>query len=216
MNAEAVSRLRGLYAITPEEPDTALLLSLVRAAIDGGAALVQYRAKDAKPALRARQAEALLRLCRERGVPLIVNDDLELAAAIGADGVHLGRDDGDPRAARERMPGTILGVSCYDDPARAQSAALAGADYVGIGAVFPSATKPEAAFAGLSRIADARRRCGLPVAAIGGITPANAARAVAAGADMIAVISALFLAPDVTAAARALSRPFKTELSRHV
>jgi thiamine-phosphate pyrophosphorylase len=216
MSIESRSRLRGLYAITPELRDTALLLSLVRAAIDGGATLVQYRAKDAEPGVRARQAEALLHLCRARHVPLIVNDDLELAAAIAADGVHLGADDGDPRLARERMPGAIIGVSCYDDPARAQAAARAGADYVGIGAVFASSTKPQAVFAGLSAIASASRLSGLPVAAIGGITPDNAPRAIAAGADMVAVISALFCAADVTAAARALSRPFDMELSRHV
>ena len=209
-------RLRGLYAITPETADPAKLERLARAALAGGARLLQYRAKRLAPHLRLAQARALLAACREAGVPFIVNDDLELALAVGADGLHLGRDDGDPRAARQRLPGAILGVSCYADPDRAVAAARDGADYVGIGSVFDSPTKPGAPRSGLAAIAEARRRSGLPVAAIGGISAANGAQAVAAGADMLAVISALFDAPDVTAAARALSRPFDTEDDPHV
>jgi len=177
---------------------------------------VQYRAKHLAPRERLRQAQTLLDLCRERDIPFIVNDDLELAVCLAADGVHLGRDDGDPREARLRMPQAILGVSCYDDPARAAAAADAGADYAGIGSVFASSTKPHAVRSGLGALAEARRLAGIPIAAIGGITAANAAQAVAAGADMLAVISALFDAPDVTAAARALSRPFDTESDPHV
>lgn len=209
-------RLRGLYAITPETDDLAKLEGLARAALAGGARLIQYRAKRLASGVRLAQARALLAACREAGVPFIVNDDLELALAVGADGLHLGRDDGDPRAARQRLPGAILGVSCYDDPERAVAAAQAGADYVGIGSVFASATKPGAPRSGLGAIAEARRRSGLPVAAIGGIDPSNATLAVAAGADMLAVISALFGATDVTASARALSRPFDTEDDPHV
>lgn len=214
--AERRARLRGLYAITPEAQDVGRLLGLARAALDGGARLLQYRAKDTPARERATRGEALLALCRERGVPFIVNDDLDLALALRADGVHLGRGDGDPQAARERMPGAIIGVSCYDDPIRAVVAAAAGADYVGIGSVFASATKPGAVRAALDVIREARRAAALPVAAIGGITSANAGEAVAAGADMIAVISALFDATDVAAAARALSRPFDTEQDPHV
>jgi thiamine-phosphate pyrophosphorylase len=208
--------LRGLYAITPESGDPAALCRLVAAAVDGGARLVQYRAKLLAPRERLARAAPLLALCRARGVPLVINDDIELALALGADGVHLGRDDGDPVEARRRLPGAILGVSCYDDVDRAAAAEQAGADYVGIGSVFASATKPHAARAGLATLAQARRRVRIPIAAIGGITAANAAEAVAAGADMLAVISALFDAPDVTAAARALSRPFHTEPDTHV
>lgn len=204
------ARLRGLYAITPEMADTRVLLGKVEAAIAGGAALVQYRAKTLAAALRHEQAAGLVALCRARGAVLIVNDDVELACAVQAHGVHLGRDDGDFQAARARMPGAILGISCYADPARAQAAAALGADYVGIGSLFASPTKPHAARAPLSSLAEARRLGGLPVAAIGGITPANAGEAVAAGADMIAVISALFDARDIAAAARALSQPFAT------
>ena len=209
-------RLRGLYAVTPETDDLARLHRLVSSAIEGGARLVQYRAKRLGPQERLSQAESLLALCRGHGVPLIVNDDLDLAIVVGADGVHLGRGDGDPRDARERFPGAILGVSCYGDVARAVAAAEAGADYAGIGSVFASATKPQAARSGLAALGEARRRAGIAVAAIGGITPRNAAEAVAAGADMLAVISALFDAPDVAAAARALSRPFDTDTDSHV
>jgi thiamine-phosphate pyrophosphorylase len=208
--------LRGLYAITPETDDDDALRKAVAAAIDGGARLVQYRSKAAPPRDRLAQAGALLALCRARGVPLVVNDDIELAFALGADGIHLGRDDGDPREARKRLPGAILGVSCYDDPELAVAAEGAGADYVGIGSVFASPTKPHAALAGIATLALARSRVRIPIAAIGGITASNAADAVAAGADMLAVISALFDAPDVAAAARALSMPFDTEPDTYV
>jgi thiamine-phosphate pyrophosphorylase len=147
---------------------------------------------------------------------MIVNDDLDLALAIDADGVHLGRDDPDPRLARERMPRAIIGVSCYDQPALAAAAAEAGADYVGIGSVFSSPTKPYAVRSGLGAIAEARAAGGIPVAAIGGIDEHNARDAVAAGADMIAVITALFDAADVRAAATALSQPFEDILHDHV
>ena len=213
---ERAARLRGLYAITPEREDDDALVALVVQAVAGGARLVQYRAKALMPAARARQAAALARACRDHGALLIVNDDAALARDCGADGVHLGAQDGDPRAVRQAWPEAILGVSCYDRPELAVAAAEAGADYVGIGSVFASRVKPGAVRAPLERLAQARSASGLPVAAIGGITAANAPLAVAAGADMIAVISALFDAPDVAQAARDLSRPFDTEPVPHV
>lgn len=212
-SAERRARLRGLYAITPELAELPRLQALVIAALEGGASLLQYRAKSLDPDVRATQARALLCICRARAVPFIVNDDLALAMAIGADGVHLGREDGDVRAARARWPAGLLGVSCYAEPRLAVQAAAQGADYVGIGSVFPSATKPAAGRAHLDCLGEARRLSGLPVAAIGGITPANARQASAAGADMLAVISSLFAAPDVRAAARALSLPFQTDVT---
>jgi thiamine-phosphate pyrophosphorylase len=206
-------RLAGLYAITPEDPDTSRLVERVRACLEGGARAVQYRAKSLAPEARRGQAQALVALCRGHGVPLIVNDSIELALEIGADGVHLGRDDGDTRAARTRLGDRIIGVSCYDQPARALQAAAEGADYVAIGSVFPSSTKPGAARAPLSLLAEARSVSGLPVVAIGGITGHNAGEAIAAGADMVAVISALFDAPDIRAVAREIARLFN-ELPR--
>jgi thiamine-phosphate pyrophosphorylase len=214
MKSNARFALSGLYAITPAMADTDALLERVALALDGGAALVQYRAKDFQPALALEQARRLVALCRAHRVPLIVNDSVELALAAGADGVHVGRDDAAPAVARAALPHGIVGVSCYATPEAARVAAQAGADYVGIGSVFASATKPGAVRAPLDDIARARRAGGLPVAAIGGITAANVAQVAAAGAAMAAVISALFDAPDVAGAARALSQPFRAAARR--
>lgn len=201
---------RGLYAITPEEPDTDRLLIRVRAALAGGAAAVQYRSKDASRALRREQAGALAALCREYRVPLIVNDDVDLARAAGADGAHLGADDGDLAAARRQLgPDKLLGASCYHRLDLAIAAKEAGADHVAFGAVYASPTKPAAVRVPLALFADARRAVGLPLVAIGGITPENAAAVIAAGADAIAVISAVFDAPDVTVRARDFQRLFE-------
>jgi len=210
MRSDHAPRLRGLYAVTPGVADTGVLVARVQAAIAGGAAMIQYRAKDAPRELAFAQARRLAGVCRDHGVPLIVNDSVELALEAGADGVHLGRDDGDAREARRKMPRAILGVSCYADPERARVAACAGADYVAIGSVFASGTKPGAVRAPLELLARAREAAGLPVVAIGGITPANAPQAIAAGADMVAVINAVFDAPDVRAAAAQFARLFDT------
>lgn len=200
--------LRGLYVITPEGLATADLLSRTESALSGGAALVQFRAKSLAAEAAREQALALRDLCRKWRIPFIVNDQLELALAIGADGVHLGRGDGDIAAARAAIGTRILGVSCYDDPRLAALAAREGADYVAIGSVFASATKPGAPRAAIGNIAAAREASGLPVVAIGGIDAANAPLAIAAGADMVAVIDAVFGAPDIRAAARALTGHF--------
>ncbi|HXF78497.1 MAG TPA: thiamine phosphate synthase [Usitatibacter sp.] len=214
MTSDSRFVLAGLYAITPVTADTQRLVERVVHALEGGAALVQYRAKALSAAIALEQARALARLCRAHGVPLIVNDSVELALASGADGVHVGRDDADPAAARAAMPHGIVGVSCYAAPDSARAAAAAGADYVAIGSLFASATKPGAARARLEHLGEARLAGGLPVAAIGGITAANVAQVAAAGADMAAVISALFDSPDVRAAARSLSGPFATAARR--
>lgn len=205
----ARSPVSGLYAVTPDLEDTALLVAKAAAAIAGGAALLQYRHKTASPALRGEQARALAALCRRRGCRFIVNDDVELALAVDADGAHVGRDDPDPRAARERLgPGRLLGVSCYDEIARARAALAAGADYIAVGSMFPSGVKPGAVRAPLALIGEARAATGLPVVAIGGITPDNAPQVIAAGAAALAVISSLFDAPDIAAAARAFTALF--------
>lgn len=198
---------RGLYLLTPDERDTARLLDRVGAVIDQ-ASLLQYRNKLADAALARAQVAALLPLCRAHGVPLLVNDDWRLAAAEGADGAHLGEDDGDLAAARATLGAqAILGASCYDSLARAEAAAAAGASYVAFGACFPSPTKPDARRVAPEVLRDARR-LGLPVVAIGGITPDNARSVVEAGADLLAVISGVFDATDPAAAARAYLRAF--------
>lgn len=200
---------RGLYAITPDEPDTDRLLARVDAVLGAGAAWLQYRNKAAPEPLRATQARALLDVCRAHGVPLIINDDVGLAAMLGADGVHLGGDDGDVAAARAQLgPHALIGASCYDDLARARDAAARGASYVAFGAFHPSPTKPGARRADPALLA-ASAPLGLPRVAIGGITPANARALVAAGADLIAVISGAFDAPDPRAAVRAYLDAFK-------
>jgi thiamine-phosphate pyrophosphorylase len=202
--------VRGLYAITPDELDTSVLSTKVQSALEGGVKTVQYRNKLAAPALQEEQVRELLRHCREASVPLIVNDDLELALRMDADGVHLGRDDGNLEGARAKLgPRKLLGASCYDRLELAQKALAQGADHVAFGSVFGSTTKPGAVRASHALFSQARP-LGVPLVAIGGITPANAMQVIAAGADAIAVISALFDAPDITAQARRFARLFET------
>lgn len=196
-------KLHGLYAITPALAGGALL-DKVAQALAGGIAMLQYRGKDAQELAEAR---ALAALCRASGVPFIVNDDLELALAAGADGIHLGRDDGDLASARARLAGKWLGASCYNSLDTARAAVAAGADYVAFGSVFPSPTKPGAVRAPLSLFAQARP-LGVPLVAIGGITLENAPPLLQAGADCVAVLSDLFDAPDIAARARAYGKLF--------
>jgi thiamine-phosphate pyrophosphorylase len=197
-------KLRGLYAITPDTGDTARLLAQVRAALEGGVALLQYRRKSGSAA----EAREIVALARRHGTAVIVNDDLELALEAGADGAHLGREDGDLAAARRRLPKGILGASCYNDLDAARAAVSAGADYVAFGSVFPSPTKPGAVRAPLALFAHARD-FGVPLAAIGGITLANAPQVLAAGASLLAVISDLFEAPDIAERARQYGKLFR-------
>jgi thiamine-phosphate pyrophosphorylase len=205
-------RLRGLYAITPNDCLLPRLATLVDLALQGGVRLVQYRNKEASASLRRAQAAELLRICHARGARLIVNDDLGLALSVGADGVHLGREDVAPGSIADVRAalGTdrLLGVSCYDDLAGAERAAAAGADYLAFGSVFASPTKPSAPPAPLELLGEARRRFGKPVVAIGGITVDNAASAISAGADMVAVITSLFDAMDISARARQFEQLF--------
>lgn len=194
-------RLRGLYVVTPDWPDTDRLAAAVRDAIAGGAVLVQYRNKAADRLLRHRQAGALQRICVDAGVPLVINDDLDIAIEIGAAGAHVGRDDDRAHDARGILgAGRLLGVSCYNQIARVDDAIAAGADIVGIGAMFGSATKPAALRAPLGLLGEARSR-GAMVAAIGGISLENAPELIRAGADLLAVISDLFENSDVAARA---------------
>lgn len=198
----AALRVRGLYAVTPDVPDTDQLVALVHAALEGGAAIVQYRNKTASDALRLTQARALKSDCGAHGALLIVNDDVGVAAAVEADGVHLGRDDGDSGYARAALgPGKLIGVSCYDSLERARAAQRLGADYVAFGSFFPSRVKPGAVRAPLELLTEAKRGLDVPIVAIGGITTHNASQIIGAGADAVAVISALFEAADVAAAA---------------
>jgi thiamine-phosphate pyrophosphorylase len=202
---------RGLYAVSDgPRPD---LIDACSAALAGGAAVLQYRDKGGDPARRLAEAAALQALCARHGVPLVVNDDVELARAVGAAGVHLGEDDAGPSRARARLgPQALVGVSCYDSLERAREAAADGADYLAFGAFFPSPTKPAARRATPALLA-AARAFGLPLVAIGGITPENAAPLLAAGADALAVVSSLFGAGDVAAQARRFAALFAGDAS---
>jgi thiamine-phosphate pyrophosphorylase len=202
----------GVYAITPDCADTARLLADVEAALRGGVAAVQYRDKSDDVARRHEQASELGTLCRQFNVPLIVNDDLRLADLCDADGVHLGRDDGSLREARIILGSKkFIGASCYQSVELARTAAAAGADYVAFGSFFASPTKPDAPRAPLALLREAAQALTVPIVAIGGITLVNAPQLLDAGADCVAVLSALFDAPDVGAAARDLNQLFETE-----
>jgi thiamine-phosphate pyrophosphorylase len=192
---------RGLYWITAQTPDTAALLRRAHAVLDGGAVLVQYRDKSGDGGRRREQAGALREACAARGVPLLVNDDVVLAAAIGAQGVHLGEHDGSIAAARAALGvSALIGTSCYDSLDRAHGLAAQGADYLAFGAFFPTTTKDTPRRATLTLLREAAV-LGLPRVAIGGITPDNAGPLVEAGADLLAVVGSLAEARDPYATA---------------
>ncbi|MDH2915662.1 MAG: thiamine phosphate synthase [Gallionella sp.] len=201
--------LNGLYAITPDLADTNELLRKVRLALQGGARVLQYRNKIADGASQLQQAQALRQLTREFDTTFIVNDDARLAAEVDADGVHLGGEDGSVAAARALLgESKIIGVSCYNRAPLALAAVQQGADYVAFGAFFPSSVKPEAVQAELSMLRAVRSEIHVPIVAIGGITQQNGAELVQAGADALAVISALWDAPDIEASAKEFSTLF--------
>ena len=201
--------INGVYAITPDCADTADLLRRARQALVGGISVLQYRNKTASLALCREQALALCQLAREFSVPFIVNDDVLLAAHVGADGVHLGAGDGGVAEARAVLGANkLIGISCYNRLPAAINAARAGADYVAFGAFYSSPTKPYAVVAGKEILSLARAQLAVPIVAIGGITLSNGAPLVQAGADALAVISALFNAPNICATAQKFSALF--------
>jgi len=208
------ARINGLYAITPDEQNTADLLYKVRLVLSGGARVLQYRNKTAGAALRLEQASALREMTHEFFVPLIINDDAVLAQQVEADGVHLGGEDGSVAAARSVL-GTakLIGVSCYNRAALAHEAVQQGADYVAFGSFFASTVKPGAVAASPDLLRQARREIGVPLVAIGGITVGNSAQLLEAGADALAVISAVFSAADIQNAARQFSNLNYPEIS---
>ena len=209
------AKLRGLYSITPEYADGSAMLADIEAALAGGCRIVQFRDKLSDAPERVLRARALRDLTRRFGARLLINDDLALARLIDADGVHLGKDDGNLVVTRAILgPDKILGASCYADFAAAQHAVAAGADYVAFGAVYPSLTKPGAAVATVDLFFQAKTRLtAAATCAIGGITVANAPPLIAAGADLLAVITDLFSASGdsakITARATAYQRLFE-------
>lgn len=195
--------ISGLYLVTPDCDDTELLCAQVSKALQGSVSLVQYRHKTASDSLRLEQATALLALCRQFNVPLLINDHVALAAALDADGVHVGQHDSAIIAAREVLgPQKIIGASCYNRFELAEQAQAAGATYVAFGACYPSSTKPNAPSATSALFTQAKQSLSVPVVGIGGITLDNARPLVQAGADALAVISDLFQAADIAARCR--------------
>ncbi|MEK6806597.1 MAG: thiamine phosphate synthase [Pseudomonadota bacterium] len=203
--------MRGLYAITSEAicAETSLLLRSVEAALRGGAAWIQYRDKKSDAARQRKNAQSLLTLCHQHGARLIINDNADLAADIGANGVHLGRSDGSIAAARKQLGASaIIGASCGNSLETARSAVAEGVSYVAFGRLFSSRTKPSAPPADLELLMQART-LGVAVCGIGGITPANGASVIAAGADLVAAVEGVFGAADIEAAARAYTKLFE-------
>lgn len=206
-----MSVIKGLYAITPDEQNTERMLAKVEAALQGGISVLQYRNKLANHKLQTQQARALLPLCRQYEVPFIINDSIKLCLTLDADGVHLGADDGNLAEARARLGNNkLLGASCYNRFDLAVSAQQLGADYVAFGACFASSTKPNAPVAGLDLFTQAKTELKVPSVAIGGITIENAALAIAAGANSIAVINAIFNADDVKSTSQQFTKLFQS------
>jgi len=204
MQHETPVQIAGLYAITdPGLLPAEHLLDAVSAAMKGGARLVQYRNKHATAETQRAEASALNRLCRDAGAVFLVNDNMQLALASGAHGVHLGQQDGAVSVARAVLGAhAIIGQTCHASLPLALAAQAAGANYVAFGRFFPSHTKPLAAPADISLLPEARAALHIPIVAIGGITVDNAAPLISAGADAVAVIHHLFSADDICARAR--------------
>jgi len=192
-------RLSGLYAITDENLiSEKKFAAAIEAALQGGARIIQYRDKSDNAQKRLQQASVLRSLCKQYKAVCLINDDIELARVVNADGVHLGKDDASIARARQLLgASTIIGVSCYNDLNLAVRAEKNTADYVAFGALFPSPTKPDALVAGLDMLATARQQLAIPVCGIGGITDDNIQQVIQSGANMIAVISSLFSARNI-------------------
>jgi thiamine-phosphate pyrophosphorylase len=204
------SVIHGLYVIADSTYLTpTAFVPAVAAALAGGARVIQYRDKASDAATRERVARELNALCRTHGVPFLINDDVALARASGASGVHLGRNDPQIGAARAALgPGALIGASCYNELERARAAQAAGADYVAFGRFFPSRTKPQAVPATLALLRAARAELVIPIVAIGGITPDNGGSLIQAGADALAVIEGVFAQSDIRAATERYAQLF--------
>jgi thiamine-phosphate pyrophosphorylase len=201
--------IRGLYAVTPDEADTDLLVAKVEAALQGGISVLQYRNKLANHKLQTQQVRAILPLCRQYEVPLIINDSVKLCLMLNADGVHIGTDDGNLKEIRARVgKDKIIGASCYNRFDLALAAQQAGADYVAFGACFASTTKPKAPVANLNLFSQARAQLTIPAVAIGGINLDNAIQVIGAGAHSLAVINAIFNVPDVKSSTQQFTQLF--------
>ena len=202
--------MKGLYLVTPDWDDTDQLLAVSERAIQGGAALLQYRHKTASDALRHEQAQALLALCRKMNLPLIINDHIALCEAIDADGIHVGGTDASVADVRARVgAGKIVGASCYGDLQLARDAATAGASYVAFGGFYPSRVKKYAVTTSPDIIATALAELSVPICVIGGMTPENSQVLIDRGAHMVAAISSVYSAEDSHVAASKFAHMFR-------
>ncbi len=212
LNAIDPIRLAGVYLLTPDtdDADFGRVLAIVEQALQAGVRVIQYREKKAAIAVQFSRSERLRRLTRRADALLIINDSVEVAAHCEADGVHLGRADGEVFAARQRLGHRLVGVSCYNEVGSAQAAIAASADAIAFGSIYPSATKPDAVRAPLALVTQARAtwpQC--RTVAIGGINASNVANVAAAGAHAAAVLDAVFAARDPAQAASELVQRFE-------
>jgi thiamine-phosphate pyrophosphorylase len=208
--------MRGLYVITSEQHVAGgVLPEAVEKALIGGASVVQYRDKRPGHAPAERQLNEIHSLCRDYGALLLINDDVELARSVNADGVHLGRDDMDPQQARQHLGANkLIGVSCYGDIGRVGRMIEYGADYLALGRFYPSKTKPGATPVAIDTLKQVRAMTDIPLVAIGGITAQNGTALIEAGADMLAVVNGVFGHPDITGAARDISALFLSQTNQ--
>ena len=200
--------LKGLYAITDKKLiPRDRFVETVEKVIRGGAKIIQLREKDSPEEEIIRLGKELLKITRRYGIPLIINDSPKLAMEIGADGVHLGKDDTEISEARKILGGeAIIGVSCYGDIERGLQAEKEGADYLAFGTPFFTPTKPDRKTTPFEILKEAKRRIKtIPIFAIGGITKGNAKSVLETGVDGIAVITAVFSSPNPEEAARNLA-----------
>lgn len=210
-------KIDGLYAITPDLVDTGDLLNRTQQAIIGGAKVIQYRNKRAQQSLLIEQAQLLRQLCKDYEIPLIINDHIDLAVDIDADGVHLGQHDAKIIDAKERLDHTkIIGISCYNRLDLAIRAEQEGASYVAFGAFFPSVTKPDAIPVTMSLMDQAHKSISIPVVAIGGIRLKNAKSVIEKGCAAIAVCNELFSADEIVATAAQFTQLFETSFSKRI
>jgi len=199
--------MKGLYAIT--ESDSKDLLKNVALALQGGVNIVQYRNKNANTVQQYAEASALVKLCQDYKTSFIINDNIQLAKQVGADGVHLGREDDSLQQARQILgESAIIGITCYQHIEHALQMEKLGANYVAFGSFFPSPTKPNVVRATLELLQQAREKLSLPICCIGGITLQNADVLINNGADMLAVISGLFATEEITQVAQQFAEKF--------
>jgi thiamine-phosphate pyrophosphorylase len=201
--------IKGLYAITPDMADLNTLIHKTQLVIESGAFMVQYRSKIHDRDVKMQQCAAILRLCREYGVPCIINDDVEMCRILEADGVHLGVNDDNIAEVRHILgEDAIIGSSCYEQLSRAKQAQKEGASYVAFGAMFPTPTKPRAPRATLALLKEAKSEIHIPIVAIGGITVNNAHDVIETGIDAIAVITSLYEAKSIKETAETFLKMF--------